>query len=324
MSNRVDYIDTAKFIGLVLVCFCHIPNPEGNFHIWVYSFHMPLFFLLSGVFFSPQKFSVRKSAMQLFVPFVLFNIISLGISIFVSSLSSGHLKLQHIEIYNILHGSYPIGPSWFLLSLCIIRVYSGLILKYFNNLILVGISIILLVIFYFTGSGTLWSILSIGSSVLGLPFYLLGYYLKDIIVDSRHFNKWYVLISTLVLSILAIYNNQVGIHASQYGNNILLFLIFGIIGSIAVISLSTWIKIPRRFLDVFMDGALFFICMHTLIFEYLILIWNKSTGDFSGNTLAEKVVFTILTFAVSFPIILVLLKYTPFLLGKHRMKNKVK
>ena len=79
-NKRIDYLDTAKFIGLVLVCFCHIPMPEGNFHAWVYSFHMPLFFIISGIFFSPDKFSVRKSASQLLAPFILFSIIACVIS----------------------------------------------------------------------------------------------------------------------------------------------------------------------------------------------------------------------------------------------------
>ena len=123
-------------------------------------------------------------------------------------------------------------------------------------------------------------------------------------------------------SIIALYNGQVGIHVADYGHNILLFLLCGVLGTLAVISLSTWIHLPQRLVAVFMDGALFFICMHTLIFEYLILCWNKITGDFSGNTLTEKIVLTILTFAVSYPIIIFLLRHAPFMLGKSKVNNK--
>lgn len=321
-AKRIVYLDVAKFVGLVLVCFCHIPYPEGNFHIWAYSFHMPLFFLISGIFFSPEKFSVRRSAMQLLVPFVLFNIISLIISLIVGSVWAGELKIPSINWNAILHSCYPISPSWFILSLCMIRVFSGVVLKYLNNFWLISFSVICMIALNFTQGAKIWSILSIGSSVMGLPFYLLGYYLKDIITDVRHFNKWYISISAVSLSVLAIFNGIVGIHMVGFGHNILLFIIFGVIGTIAIISVSTWIKIPKSILQVFMDGALFFICMHTIIFEYLILCWNKLTNDFTGNTLTEKVVFTILTFAVSYPIILVLLRYTPILLGKSGYRKK--
>ena len=116
INRRVEFLDVAKFIGLVLVCFCHIPYPEGNFHIWVYSFHMPLFLFISGVFFSPEKFAVVKSAVQLLVPFVLFNLIALLISFFIGSIFSGTFKLSILHWDAVLHGSYPVGPSWFLLS----------------------------------------------------------------------------------------------------------------------------------------------------------------------------------------------------------------
>lgn len=322
VNLRIEFLDMAKFIGLILVCFCHIPYPEGNFHIWVYSFHMPLFFFISGVFFSPEKFAVVKSAVQLLVPFVLFNLIALLISFLFGSIFSGNFKLPMLHWNAMLHGSYPIGPSWFLLSLCIIRVFTGLLLKWFNNYVLIGLSLIVMALFLLTQNAKSWSILSIGPSVLGLPFYLAGFYMKNTVVDIRHFNKWYISVATVILSILALYNGQVGVHATDYGRNILLFLVFGIVGTIAVISLSVWIHLPRRLVAVFMDGALFFICMHTLIFEYLILCWNKVSGDFSGNTLTEKIVFTILTFAVSFPIIIFLLRYAPFMLGKSKVGKK--
>ncbi len=323
INRRVEFLDVAKFIGLVLVCFCHIPYPEGNFHIWVYSFHMPLFLFISGVFFSPEKFAVVKSAVQLLVPFVLFNLIALLISCFIGSIFSGTFKLSILHWDAVLHGSYPVGPSWFLLSLCIIRFFTGLLLKWFDNFVLIGLSLFVMLWFLFTQDAKNWSVLSIGSSVLGLPFYLAGFYMKNAVVDIRHFNKWYMWVAAIVLSILALYNGQVGIHVADYGRNILLFFVFGIVGTLAVISLSTWIRLPRRLVAVFMDGALFFICMHTLIFEYLILCWNRISGDFSGNTLTEKIVFTILTFAVSYPIIVFLLRHASFMLGKAKVCKKV-
>ncbi len=322
INQRVEFLDVAKFIGLVLVLFCHIPYPEGNFHIWVYSFHMPLFFFISGVFFSPEKFTVVKSVVKLLVPFVLFNLIACLISFLIGSIFSGSFKLPMLHWNAMLHGGYPIGSSWFLLSLCIIRVFIGLLLKWSNNFVLIGLSLLVMALFLLTQDDKTWSVLSIGPSVLGLPFYLTGFYMKDAVVDIRHFNKWYMSVAAVVLSILALYNGQVGIHATDYGRNILLFFVFGVVGTLAVISLSAWIHLPRRLVAVFMDGALFFICMHTLIFEYLILCWNKVSGDFSGNTLTEKIVFTILTFAVSFPIIIFLLRHAPFMLGKSKVCKK--
>jgi len=54
--NRLPYIDIAKGIGILLVALAH--NGTAAYapflHHWIYSFHMPLFFFLSGLFFKPD------------------------------------------------------------------------------------------------------------------------------------------------------------------------------------------------------------------------------------------------------------------------------
>lgn len=54
--KRVDYIDIAKGIGIVLVVMGHndfeLISPFA--HKLIYSFHMPMFFFMSGMFFKPD------------------------------------------------------------------------------------------------------------------------------------------------------------------------------------------------------------------------------------------------------------------------------
>ena len=64
---------------------------------------------------------------------------------------------------------------------------------------LLGLSLLVVVWFLFTQDAKEWSMLSIGPSVLGLPFYLAGFYMKDAVVDIRHFNKWYISVAFTVL-----------------------------------------------------------------------------------------------------------------------------
>ena len=56
-SKRIEWIDVAKGVGIVLVSFGHLRNSDGE-SVWlpaldapidaIYLFHMPLFFLLGG------------------------------------------------------------------------------------------------------------------------------------------------------------------------------------------------------------------------------------------------------------------------------------
>lgn len=47
--NRIRYIDFAKGIGIILVVIGHMIPSWYGVGLWIYSFHMPLFFLISGV-----------------------------------------------------------------------------------------------------------------------------------------------------------------------------------------------------------------------------------------------------------------------------------
>ena len=56
LAKRVQYIDIAKGIGIVLVVMGHndfaLISPFA--HKLIYSFHMPMFFFMSGMFFKPD------------------------------------------------------------------------------------------------------------------------------------------------------------------------------------------------------------------------------------------------------------------------------
>src|SRR6266498_1467189 len=55
-TQRVAYVDVAKGIGIILVVMGHndfaLISPFA--HKLIYSFHMPMFFFMSGMFFRPD------------------------------------------------------------------------------------------------------------------------------------------------------------------------------------------------------------------------------------------------------------------------------
>lgn len=48
MPKRIEYIDVAKFLAMVLVVFTHSVR-ESNFVAFIFAFHVPLFFFLNGI-----------------------------------------------------------------------------------------------------------------------------------------------------------------------------------------------------------------------------------------------------------------------------------
>ncbi|MFT8316343.1 MAG: acyltransferase family protein [Clostridium sp.] len=79
MKNKVEYMDIAKAYGIIAVVMGHCASPITAF---VYLFHMPLFYFVSGYFYkdtnskNPIKYIIRKLK-GLYLPFIKYELIFL-------------------------------------------------------------------------------------------------------------------------------------------------------------------------------------------------------------------------------------------------------
>ncbi|MCM1138656.1 MAG: acyltransferase family protein [Muribaculum sp.] len=116
-QNRILWIDCLKGIAILLVVIGHNANETiGRF---IYCFHMPLFFLLSGFLFSPKPYTQHlvKSSKRLLLPYVFFvALISLpflcNYLIKNDLTGGGKLLLRLIYGGRFLVGEY--GVLWFI------------------------------------------------------------------------------------------------------------------------------------------------------------------------------------------------------------------
>lgn len=82
--TRNDTIDIMKGIGITLVIIGHMQD-SFCLHKFIFSFHMPLFFILAGYFFSPRegvKEGLVKDVRRLLVPYFSVILLLLIYSIF--------------------------------------------------------------------------------------------------------------------------------------------------------------------------------------------------------------------------------------------------
>lgn len=99
-KKRLSWVDGVKGFLMILVVIGHYPG-QLDFPLvkYIYWFHMPSFFILSGLFFKPviekglMKGSIHKRFMQLIVPYLFFlgsiTLIRYGIEI-----GSGNLDIS--------------------------------------------------------------------------------------------------------------------------------------------------------------------------------------------------------------------------------------
>ena len=59
MNNRRDDIDYARGIAMLLIVIGHTPDLNSIVVKVLYSFHVPLFFIITGISFKPASFAAR-------------------------------------------------------------------------------------------------------------------------------------------------------------------------------------------------------------------------------------------------------------------------
>lgn len=175
--NRVKWIDYSKGIGIFLVVIGHVNRGLMSFFNdpilntideYVYSFHMPLFFFLAGMFFlssaAKENFILNKLRVLIY-PYVVWSIIQGLIESIFSKYKNTETNI--LDVFNLLQ---PRAQFWFLFALMMIFVFTYILHKAKCNMyIILAISIIL----YFSQSyiGTIFHFDYISHNLI---FFALG------------------------------------------------------------------------------------------------------------------------------------------------------
>ncbi|MFM5656613.1 acyltransferase family protein [Aeromonas veronii] len=140
---RISWIDNLKFLGMFYIYIGHFAQSAGLLYPYVFSFHVPLFFFISGIFFSHCRhvgemlFVWKKAFTKIIIPYVMFSIVALVIySIkfqwdFHTTIETGKLA-----IYGLRNQHYA-GSLWFLPCLFIVIIYHSILVYMLRSLWLV-------------------------------------------------------------------------------------------------------------------------------------------------------------------------------------------
>ena len=124
-KTRLVYIDIAKGIGILLVLLGHLLNNGHWLKSVIYTFHMPLFFIVSGMVLRPQPVikKIRNRITDVLVPYFIWALIFSGFSF---------KKLMYIG-YGTIAGLLKAGSSgvlWFLVCMFFASIFSQIIVTY--------------------------------------------------------------------------------------------------------------------------------------------------------------------------------------------------
>lgn len=204
-SRRIQWIDAAKGVAILLVAWLHAVSPvmgeKGTplFQLYNYIYWLvnPTFLLLAGLVSGKVLTAnargrleiLKKRSLQLLVPYCTWAVIYLGMKLVFKD----HIRFDPAPLWTVALGNNPAGQLWFLYVFFLLTVLSLLIREKTMNIWLVcGLIISFLVPMIpisvcFPGIGLGYSLFQIG-------FYFGGLFL------SRHRDK---LFSSLPLALIA-------------------------------------------------------------------------------------------------------------------------
>ena len=199
MKARIEWIDIAKGMGIVLVSFRHLRNGDGQ-SVWlpaldvlvsaIYLFHMPLFYFLGGLTFGRRggfkAFLIRKIK-TLLVPYYIFSLYFLAKPIAILLIPSMRATFQTNHNYDLAHQFVDVlvmgNGLWFLMAFFVaeIMMYGLVSITKNNHAILTVVSVALILISFavngFIGKLPIPFQLWKGVEITG--FMALGYVLRE-------------------------------------------------------------------------------------------------------------------------------------------------
>ncbi len=352
--KRIPIIDISRFYGMILVYYGHIVeqvmylgSAEASIHYkFIYSYHMPLFFLLSGTIVSEKKLALpfgqffKRTVAARLLPYLLFSVL-LGIaSLFIPgwhplgelTSSSAYIK----SISDTLKGlpAFCI-PLWFMALLVSVEFFHYFVSKLVRNFTALAILAVVLYVggyylneaYFFLAKGrAFWFINEVPVVycfyVAGILIAKSGWLERDIPKPWSGIGALFCLFLVVVTFDLNMgpfrFLKAVVIVASGHGN-IFLFPLTAFLGSIFVLLAAS--SIPNwEWLSYMGKNALSLFCMNGIFYHFVNPVaakWFSGAFEMSHATVfIYTAAMTVLSLSLCVPLIYLFTTYLPQFMGK--------
>lgn len=329
-NKRIVWVDYAKVLCIFFVTLVHTPIYRPVYDV-LCAFIIPMFFFLSGYFFSYDRYPdywvfIKRRVRQLLVPYFSLATIAYVFWFFVGRHYGNDAELD-ISWYSPLVATI-MGwgkemvqsvPLWFVMALFTLEIIFWPIGRYVKN------SYILLLIFVALGYVEVYYVdvklpFYINHALVGLIFYFIGMLFHRI--DYKRLYSYILLpVGAIALWIAVSYNEHVTFLIEKFGNY--WYFLLGGLGGIAIM-----IAICNILADVTGDLAFvryigkntIVICglhlvMFTLIKGIMVYILNIPLTVLD-NFVVPCLIMGAVSIVFCLPVIYVLEKYFPYLLGR--------
>ena len=285
--KRVRWIDIARGIGIFFVIYGHFLDKD-SYRYLIYSFHIPLFFFLSGIIFRYKTqenffFFLRKNIKTILLPYFLFAFLQLLFWVIFTKPPETTMSEIMKQFLGIFYGSGSNGQLafdsvlWFLPCLFVTKIGFAIIARLVKNTYIIG------------GILFLFSLIGYGFSVMyphtKLPFqtesalsaivffglgFLWSHYEKPTFLLERC-GKYLFLVFVICCIYFAdinfyLYGHQIDMRLNRL-NNYFFFYFAAFSGILACLSFSIMLK-KNNILEYIGKYSLLLFAWHPLLIPY--------------------------------------------------------
>ena len=190
IETRNHTIDILRGVTIILIVFGHITRTNWlNQYIW--SFHIPVFFVLSGFLYTPDKFAtfgafIMRKFNGLIMPYFFFGVLTYLYWLFAESRLKGTDLSALEQLLGLFYGSrYKNfldfnGPLWFIPCLFTMEIVFFFIEKLKRLLAIFIVCVVLFMFGVISKNLCPWLPFGICAASIGIIFYGVGYLLRPL------------------------------------------------------------------------------------------------------------------------------------------------
>ena len=190
-KGRSKEIDAARGVGIILVVLGHCIRGMAGGHLgenvifktlddFLYSFHMPLIFFISGVvslkilnFDREHRHNYIKSRfIRLMIPYIIVTLLYTPFILLLSKFANSPYDIKKFPL--VLLGQSPYGVLWFSYSLFLIQAFAGKFANENNLPLMIFVSPVILSVMNAFTNKTGINLYSISNAFINCPFFMLG------------------------------------------------------------------------------------------------------------------------------------------------------
>lgn len=327
-KKRIPWIDWSKVIAIYFVVLGHFVAKSNTTNIifvhWIYSFHMPFFFFISGYLFKikEKRFVdlLKRVFHSLILPYLGLNLIS-NLFLVPTWILSGTGWNEQIFYFITADGGGQSGPTWFLVALAWIWILSWWILNLRKPI--QYITLLSSIIFAYCFPYHPW--LRADVSIAALPFFMVGQYLRR--RDWLRDISGRALISFVMFFFLSIigvyYNDGVNIYDRDFGPSPFLYYPLAFIGIGQLVAFSMLLnKLRFKVIEILSMGTIVIMGLHGIEGLYFTTFVKRLFNvDIHAYMYLPIVYFSysLIVMFISYPVILLLSRWMPWAIGNRKL-----